>query len=185
MKHVIAVAFLTACHATPASPAAPAAPASQLPPAAAAAALPASPPDPNETLVASLVGVWAGAAEGTPYGNFPIAFEFVRQPDGSVHTHLENESGMSLDFLFHRPGGAWILTEEGVIPQVGVQKHTLTPAPGAAWVDGDLRVALAMTGDAMVWTTTRQGTPHVVFRLRKATGPAAEQIRQRIANGPK
>jgi hypothetical protein len=163
MKHVILLAFLAACHAS----------------------RPTTPPDPHETIVTNLVGVWSGAAEATPYGGFRMALDFDRRPDGSVHTRFDGGSGMYLDFVFHRRNGSWVLTEEGVIPNVGVQKHTLTPAPGGEWVDGELRVALAMTGDAMVWTTTNHGTPHSVFRLHKAHGPAVEQIRQAIAKGPK
>jgi hypothetical protein len=176
MKHLMLLALFVACH-TP-SPA-------EHYPEAPVAPPPVAPADPHEGLVTSLVGVWSGTAEGTPLGDFRFALDFVRQPDGSVHTRLNNGPDMYLDFLFHKRDGAWLLTEEGAIPQLGVQKHTLVAAPTGDWADGDLHVALAITGDAMVWTTTMHGKPHAVFHLQKAHGPAVEQIRQAIAQGPK
>jgi hypothetical protein len=150
MKHLLPVALLVACHSAP-----------QL-------SSQALPQDPHATTIANLVGTWQGVAEGTPYGNFPLRLAFDRRRDGSVHTHLNGGPGMYLDFVFHLQGGRWLLTEEGAVPGVGVQRHTLAPMTAGDWVDGELRVALAMTGDALVWTTTNHGKPHAVFRLRKA-----------------
>lgn len=163
MKHLMLLA-LAACHT---------------------ASRPPTPPDPHEAIVTDLVGVWSGDAEGTPFGDFKLALDFTRLPDGSVHSRLDAGPGMYLDFVFHKAAGGWLLTEEGAIPKLGVQKHTLGPAPAGEWVDGDLHVALAMTGDALVWTTSMHGKPHAVFRLHKAHGPAVEQIRQAIAKATK
>jgi hypothetical protein len=138
-------------------------------------------PDPQATTMASLVGTWQGMAEGTPYGSFRLRLAFDRRSDGSVHTHLNGGPGMYLDFVFHRQAGQWLLTEEGAVPGIGTQRHTLTPAGDGIWVDGELRVALAMQGDGLLWTTTNQGKPHAVFRLRKAAPPELKPLGEPLA----
>ena len=167
MKRFLLMTILIACHAPSQSSA------------------PPPPADAHATTVASLVGTWQGMAEGTPYGSFPLRLAFDRRPDGSVHTHLNGGPGMYLDFVFHQQAGRWLLTEEGAVPGVGTQRHTLAPVAAGEWVDGELRVALAMRDDTLVWTTVNQGKPHAVFRLRKAATPALRQLGEPLAAGPK
>jgi len=144
------------------------------------------PPDAHDTAVADLVGVWQGKALGTPFGDFPFAITFDREPTGDVHGRLQGKPGMYLDFRFHREPTRWVLIEEGAIPEIGKQNETLAPVPGTPvlWTDGNpahLAVALAVTADALEWTTTIDGKPHAVFKMARARGEAAEQIRQAIA----
>src|SRR5262245_41177153 len=117
---LVAILAVAACHQTPAVVAPPPATVPPPPPAA----------DPHAATVDALVGVWAGKAIGTPYGDFPFALAFDRRADGAVHGHIESRPGMYLDFTFRRAGGAWVLDEEGAIPNVGTQRHTLA-ATGA------------------------------------------------------
>jgi len=146
------------------------------------------PRDAHAVAVDDLVGVWRGTALGTPFGDFPFAITFDREPTGDVHGRLDGRPGMYLDFRFHRDRSRWVLIEEGAIPELGKQSGTLAPVPGATaparWTDGDpahLAVALAVTADALEWTTTIDGKPHAVFKMARARGEAAEQIRQAIA----
>jgi hypothetical protein len=146
------------------------------------------PRDVHAVAVDDLVGVWRGTALGTPFGDFPFAITFDREPTGDVHGRLAGRPGMYLDFRFHRDRSRWVLIEEGAIPELGKQSGTLAPVPGATaparWTDGDpahLAVALAVTADALEWTTTIDGKPHAVFKMARARGEAAEQIRQAIA----
>jgi hypothetical protein len=158
------------------------------PPVAAALPPPVVTRDVHAAAVDDLVGVWRGTAVGTPFGDFPFAITFDREPTGDVHGRLQARPGMYLDFRFHRDQSRWVLIEEGAIPDVGTQSGTLAPVPGTAaparWTDGDpghLAVALAVTADALEWTTTIDGKPHAVFKMARARGEAAEQIRQAIA----
>jgi len=99
MKQLLLLAFVAACHApavcaTPQIPqdtpiAATPAPAARPAPSATAASAatppptappPASAPDSHEAIVASLVGVWLGAAEATPYGRLAT----VADPTGTT-----------------------------------------------------------------------------------------------------
>jgi len=160
----IAASLLAGCHAAP--------------PAAAVR------PDPRAALVASLAGVWKGRAEGTPFGDFPMALDFARRPDGALHARLASGPDFFLDFTFHRRDGAWLLTEQGALPKVGVQQHTLAPSRASAWSDAELDVELATVGGALIWTTVVRGKPHSVFRLHKVEGAEAAQIRAALARQP-
>jgi hypothetical protein len=135
-----------------------------------------------------MVGVWLGTAVDSPMGDFPVAFAFDRDAAGDVHARLDDGRGMYLDFRFHRAGGAWQLIEEGSIPGVGVQRHTLVPDPTAGtarWVDQAdpalLSITVGGTGDRVEWTTVLRGEPHVGFALERKVGPEAEQIRAALA----
>jgi hypothetical protein len=144
-------------------------------------AKPDAQPLPHAAVVARLVGVWVGMAEGTPLGDirFPLAFD--REPDGSVHARTDDGKGMYLDFRFVERGGAWLLVEEGEIPSVGKQTHTLSPVPNATrWSDKDVDVLVAIDGDTLVMTTAVHGKPHATFRLQRKSGPEGEQIRAQL-----
>src|SRR5262245_44368215 len=96
--------------------------------------------DVHAAAVDDLVGVWRGNAHGTPFGDFPFAITFDREPTGDVHGRLQARPGLYLDFRFHRDQSRWVLIEEGAIPHVGPQSDTLAPVPGAAararWTHG-------------------------------------------------
>jgi hypothetical protein len=148
------LASITACHETPV-----------------AAPSPAH-VDPRVATVDALVGKWRGKAEGTPLGDFPIGLTFARDSDRSVHARLDDGHGMYLDFRF-MPDGK--LFEEGAIPSVGKQAHTLVPVAGATrWSDSDVDLDVALTGDSLVMTTTLHGKPHAVFRMQRAGSVAAQ-----------
>jgi hypothetical protein len=139
--------------------------------------------DPHATAVDNLVGVWQGRAIGTPFGDFPFAIAFDREPTGDVHGRLEVGPDMYLDFRFHRDAGRWLLLESGALPDVGTQSGTLAPVAGTPtrWTDGDpahLAVTLAVDAERLVWTTTIEGKPHAVFQLARARGETAERIRR-------
>lgn len=144
--------------------------------------------DVHATAVDDLVGVWRGTALGTPFGDFPFSIAFDREPTGDIHGRLEARPDMYLDFRFHRDQARWVLIEAGALPDLGKQTETLAPVSGTAatarWSDGDpahLAVAIAVTADALEWTTTIDGKPHAVFKMARARGEAAEQIRQALA----
>ena len=116
----------------------------------------------------------------SPIGPFPFAIDFAREPaTGDVHGRAERD-GMFLDFRFHKAGPKWLLVEDGEIPGVGRQTHTLVPAdPGPAgprWVTADdpsyVDVAFDLRGDSLVLTAKIHGEPHAVFELLRR-GPAA------------
>jgi hypothetical protein len=148
------VAF-AACHNAPATP----------------------PPDPHAVIVDHLVGVWTGDAIGTPFGDFRFALAFDRTPAGAVHARLDGTPGMYLDFTFDRDK----LVEEGAIPNVGKQTHTLAAVRDTHWADPTLDVDVALTGDSLVMTTLVRGKPHAVFRMRRQTGAVAAKVREAIA----
>ena len=77
------------------------------------------PRDAHAVAVDDLVGVWRGTALGTPFGDFPFAITFDREPTGDVHGRLAGRPGMYLDFRFHRDRSRWVLIEEGAIPELG------------------------------------------------------------------
>lgn len=169
----------SACHETPA----PAAPTQT-------AAAPAQ--SQHDAAVERMVGVWLGTAVDSPMGDFPVAFAFDRDPAGDIHARLDDGKGMYLDFRFHRAGGVWQLIEEGSIPGVGVQRHTLVPDPktadAARWVDQADPALLSITigtiggaGDRVEWATVLRGEPHVGFALERKVGPEADQIRAALA----
>src|ERR1043165_3522854 len=66
-------------------------------------------PDVHAAAVGDLVGVWRGTAHGTPFGDFPFAITFDREPTGDVHGHFQARPGMYLDFRFHRDQSRWVL----------------------------------------------------------------------------
>jgi len=146
---------IAACHNAPATP----------------------PPDPHAVIVDNLVGVWTGNAIGTPFGDFPFALAFDRKPTGVVHARLDGTPGMYLDFTFDRGK----LVEEGAIPNVGTQTHTLVATTGTHWADASVDVDVAVTGDALVMTTLIRGKPHAVFRMQRQTGATAAKVREAIA----
>src|SRR5262245_3271201 len=153
---LLPVSLAAACASGSSGPTAPAAPASRT---AAAAPAPAAAADAHATTVANLIGVWQGKALGTPFGDFPFAIAFDREPSGAVHGRLDGGPGMYLDFRFHRDGARWLLTEAGALPDVGTQTHTLSPGAGnpTRWTTADpsvLVVELAIDGDALAMTTT-------------------------------
>jgi hypothetical protein len=154
-------------------------------PAAAAAA-----PSAHDRAIAELVGVWAGSAMRTPFGDFPFAIAFDREASGDVHGRLDDGRGMYLDFRFRRDGGRWMLVEEGAIPGAGTQGKTLAPAAGdaaARWTDGEpayLAVELVVDAEVLVMTTTLGGEPHAVLRMQRVRGETADRIRQAIARNP-
>jgi hypothetical protein len=148
-----------ACHNTPATP--PATPA----------------PDPHAAIVDSLVGVWTGNAIGTPFGDFPFALAFDRTPSGAVHGRLDGTPGMYLDFTFDRAK----LVEEGAIPSLGKQTHTLAATTGSHWADSTLDVDVAVTAESLVMTTLVRGKPHAVFRMQRQIGARAAKVREAIA----
>lgn len=175
--HLISLSLLTSLAACGGS--APAGRANQKPPA---------PPAAHARAVADLVGVWAGQATRTPLGAFPMALAFDRTADGSVHTRLDGADGMYLDFRFHRDGQTWLLTEEGFLPGLGVQKHVLVPVqggPGARWVDREDAAALAVDidvdGRTLLFSTRLRGKDHARFELGRMEGEAADKVRARIA----
>ncbi len=140
--------------------------------------------DDHATAVDKLVGVWLGDGS-TPFGEIPIALEFSRQDDGAVQARLAGP-GMYIDFRFHRDGGRWLLTEEGKLPGAGVQTHVLIPSgPGARWVDREdakvLEVVVAVEDDAVVFATRLHGEDHATFRLKRVSGPRADDVRRAIA----
>lgn len=140
------------------------------------------PTQPHAAAVAELVGVWAGMANGTPFGDIPFALAFDREPDGSIHARTDDGKGTYLDFRFVERGGAWLLVEEGAIPKVGTQTHTLSPMPNETrWTDRDVDLVLAFHGDALVMTTAIHGQPHATFDLQRKAGAAADQIRAQLA----
>jgi len=143
MKYLL-VALLVACH-----PQAP------------------QPPDPHAQIVDGLVGTWAGEAKGTPFGDFNFKLAFARQPDGAVHARLDGGGGMYLDFTFRRAAAGWMLVEEGAIPKLGTQSHTLAPVAGTRWADGTLDVDLRVSPTTLAWTTLVRGKPHAVFELHR------------------
>jgi hypothetical protein len=137
----------------------------------------APPRDPHLTIVDNLVGVWTGNAIGTPFGDFPFALAFDRKPPGVVHARLDGTPGMYLDFTF----GDNALVEEGAIPNVGTQTHTLVAVNGTHWADASVDVDVALTGDTLVMTTLVHGKPHAVFRMQRQTGAVAAKVREAIA----
>jgi hypothetical protein len=161
------------------------------PPASARATAPRSRaprPSPHESAVAHLVGVWIGDTAHSPLGPFPMALAFDRQADGAVHSRLQGKDGMYLDFRFHRDGDTWILTEEGYLPSLGTQTHTLVPAAGGAgarWVDREdpkaLVVDVHVDRRTMRMDTRLRGKDHARFVMRRAEGEAAEQVRAALA----
>lgn len=161
MKHFLLVTCVLACH-----------------PSARVAA------DRHAAIVAELVGTWSGTAEGTPFGDFPIALAFERRGDGSVQARLDAGDGMYLQFAFRPHGRAWELAEDGALPGVGVQSHRLLPTGEREWSDGALTVALALRDDALEWTTTLRGRPHAVFRLTRARGATSAHRRQTPSASP-
>ena len=138
---------------------------------------PPVPVDPHVATIDHLVGVWAGQAIGTPFGDFRFGIAFDRKPAGSVHGRLDGAPGMYLDFTFAR--GA--LVETGAIPSLGVQTHTLAAAAGTHWHDDTVDVDLQITGDQLVWTTSIRGTKHSEFRMQRETGDDAVAVRRAIA----
>jgi len=122
---------------------------------------------PGAATVAHITGTWVGMAEGTPLGDMPFALAFARDADGSVHARADDGKGMYLDFRFVQRPGTWVLVEEGAIPSIGVQTHTLTPDGAAHWRDKDVDVALDVTGDVLVMATTVRGKPHATFKLKR------------------
>jgi hypothetical protein len=164
MNKLSCIAVLAAC-----------APSSGTPPAQ-----PVEPIDRGQTIVSGLVGAWQGRAEGTPMGDFPMALRFAAEPDGAVHARLDGEGGMYLDFRFHRAGTTWLLTEQGAIPKLGVQSHTLMPTGPGVWSDQDVRVEVDERGDRVTWSTSVHGRPHAVFHLvrqQSATSAAVPPAR--------
>src|SRR5689334_11372724 len=147
---VVTAAVVTACAGTPAKTPAPTTPAG-----------PVAVADPHATAVDGLVGAWQGQVLGTPLGDFPFAIAFEREASGDVHGRADNGGGMYLDFRFHKLGPTWTLTEEGALPDVGTQTHTLVPAPngddGVRWVDRDdptyVEIGVALVNDDLVLTT--------------------------------
>ena len=140
-----------------------------------------APSVPGAATVAQITGVWAGRAEGTPFGDFPFALAFEREGDGSIHARTDDGKGMYLDFRFVERAGAWVLVEVGQIPQLGKQTHTLAATDATHWTDKDVDVALSVTGDALVMTTAIHGKAHATFTLQRKTGAEAEQIRAMLA----
>jgi hypothetical protein len=145
-------------------------------------------PSPHESAVAQLVGVWLGDTARSPLGRFPMALAFDRGADGAVHTRFVGDGGMYLDFRFHREGDRWLLTEEGYLPDLGTQAHTLVPAaggPGARWVDRDdasmLVVDVVVDRRTMRMDTRLRGKDHARFVLRRVEGEKAKQVRAAIA----
>lgn len=139
------------------------------------AAPPTAPPSAHQRAATDLVGRWRGQATETPFGPFPFEIEFAREADDAVHGRLDNGQGMYLDFRFHRDRTGWALTEEGAIPNVGVQKHTLIPAgdgpDGVRWEvpgkPGYMDVALAVDARAFKMVTRLHGKVHAVFELQR------------------
>lgn len=126
-----------------------------------------TPPDPHAQIVDHLVGTWAGQAKGTPFGDFTFRLAFARRSDGAVHARLDGGGGMYLDFTFRHATAGWMLVEEGAIPSVGTQTHTLAPAGDTHWTDATLDVDLRVTADTLAWTTLVRGKPHAVFALHR------------------
>jgi hypothetical protein len=152
------------------------------PPAVSAPAAKPARPSPHAAAVAELVGVWLGMAEGTPFGDIRFALAFDRDPDGSVHARTDDGKGMYLDFRFVERDGAWLLVEEGQIPSLGKQTHTLLPAPNETrWADKDVDVLVAVHGDTFVMTTAVHGKPHATFKLQRKSGPEGDGIRAQLA----
>jgi hypothetical protein len=161
---------VVACHPSSSGAPAPSTPAPK--PAAAA----------RTSVIDRLVGVWAGTAEGTPFGDIPFALAFDRDADGSIHARTDDGKGTYLDFRFIERDGKWLLVEEGAIPRLGTQTHTLAPAEHEQrWSDKDIDVVLAIANDRLVMTTTLRGAPHATFRLQRKTGVEGEQIRAQLA----
>jgi len=167
---LVAAVVACSCSSPPRGPVAPA-------PAVAPAAAPVAAIDPHATTVDHLAGVWVGKAIGTPYGDFPMAIEFAPVAGGAVHGHLEAAPGNYLDFTFDHDK----LVEEGAVPSLGVQTHTLRPAGPDHWRDDTVDVDLRITGDALVWTTSVRGKTHSRFELARKTGDEAIAVRQAIA----
>jgi len=149
-----------------------------------------APPTEHSTAIASLPGVWAGRATRSPLGAFPVALASERAGDGSVHARMEFKGGAYLDLRFHRQGDAWLLTEEGYLPSLGTQSHTLVPVPGgpgARWVDRRDPATLAVDLDAdqrtMILAARLRGKEHARLELERVEGKAADEARARIANG--
>ncbi|HLL25245.1 MAG TPA: hypothetical protein VK427_24085, partial [Kofleriaceae bacterium] len=117
-------------------------------------------PSAHADVVANLIGNWVGTAD-SPMGAFPFAIAFSRE-GGDVHGRFGN-SEQYLDFRFHQQDGQWLLTEEGKLPGVGVQKHTLKPAgPAARWIDDSgrlLEVTLELREPKLVFSTKLRGEP--------------------------
>jgi hypothetical protein len=149
---------------------------------------PAPRPSPHEDAVAHLVGVWLGDTAHSPFGPFPLALAFDRGADGAVHSRLVGHGGMYVDFRFHRDGDTWLLTEEGYLPDLGTQTHTLVPVaggPGARWVDRDdagaLQVDVVVDRQTVRMDTRLHGEDHARFVMRRVEGEEAEQVRAAIA----
>jgi len=131
--------------------------------------------DPHAAAVDDIVGAWQGQVIGTPLGDFPFAIAFDREASGDIHGRADNGGGMYLDFRFHKVGPMWTLTEEGALPDVGTQTHTLVPAAAGAdgprWVDRDdpgyVEIAVAVAGDDLVLTAKVHGEAHAVFRMHR------------------
>jgi hypothetical protein len=131
----------------------------------------AAAPDPHAQAVSQLVGRWEGKALGTPFGDFPFAIAFDREPGGDVHGRLDGGGGMYLDFRFHREAGAWRLIQSGQIPGVGARTSTLLPVGDTQWVvhaPKNLAVDLDVDATTLVMTTTLDGKKHAVFQLARA-----------------
>ncbi len=160
--------------------------------ASAAPAESASPAGGVETMIPRLIGGWAGEENDTPMGPMPFAMLWDERADGSLHSRSALNRETYLDFVLWRDdAGRWMLTEEGGMEGLGVQKHTLAFAgPGAAeglyrWSLEErpdfLSVELGVVEEQMVMEVTLRGAPHASFRLARQPAESWPQMRRQMA----